>query len=306
MSAEKHEELERYWVEELGNPHNTIHFPKDRPDKFLCGVCGDDQERGGGAAWIIKQHSVTKTHQLNLKDKKKKTGNTTIVVSSDDEEEEEREKSRRGGRSRRSRSDEDDEKKKKQKKNKKTKEDEEEEQESDDDEESDSDRPSKKRERARDIDLAYRPTAAARVANSVATLPMTRRESSVVTPVPARAGPPLAQSLFAERFSNIIDKVMLSDIATDACRQEFYALLKTDSVQNQVRTHLKRTLKEQGPSVVIQVLREIIEEEEKERLQAFLRSDKAADMRADAYVRHLDGPQTQAFFAEGTQGFFNE
>lgn len=305
-----HEKFEAYWVESLKNPPNTIHFPKDRPTKFLCGVCDDKQEKNGDCRYVLEQHSLTKTHQRNLKAyKKEKLGH--IVLSSDDDEEEQQQEKRRVGRPRRSRSDEDDDKKKK--KTTKDDEDEEEEEEEHDEDESDSDRPSRKRERAKDIDLAYRPTAAARVANSVATLPMTRRESSV-TPAaapasaapPARAGPPLAQSLFAQRFSNIIDKVMMSDIATDACREEFYALLKTDGVQNQVRTHLKRALKEQAPSVVMQVLREIIEEEEKERLQAFLKSDKAADMRADAYARHLDGPQTQAFFAEGTQGFFNE
>jgi hypothetical protein len=297
MSAKNTEKLGRYWVEELKNPPNTIRFIKDHRTKFVCVVCDDDAERVGDRKSLLERHSQGSVHQNNLKKFYGKKDH--ISVSSDDEANEknvggEKTEKRRVGRPRKNPLPE------------KKKEEEEE-----SEEESDSDRPSRKRERTKDIDLAYRPTAAARVANSVATLPMTRRESSV-TPVvpatapPARAGPPLAQSLFAERFSNIIDKVLMSDIANDACREEFVTLLKTDGMQNQVRTQLKRGLREQGPSVLMEVLRELIEEEEKEHVRTFLKSDKAADMRGDAYVRHLDGPQTQMFFAEGTQGFFNE
>lgn len=301
MSAEKHEELERYWVEELGNPRNTIHFPKDRPDKFLCGVCGDDQERGGGAAWIIKQHSVTKTHQLHLKEKTKKTKNTAIVVSSDDEEEEQQKK-RRNGRSRKSRSDDDDDDKKKKKKD-------DEEEQSDDEDESDSDRPSRKRERTKDIDLAYRPTVAARVANSVATLPMSRkvRESSVA-PAPAAAPHvpparvPLAKSLFQEKFGDALEKAMMSEAAINACLAEVHTQLKTDGVQNKIRLFVKREIKEQTRTAMKDMLREVFETEKKN----FVQSPEFFEMLREAWAEYLAGPESQCFFGETANTLLNE
>jgi hypothetical protein len=279
-------------VESLKNPPNTIHFPKDRPEKFLCGVCNDKQEKNGDCRYVLEQHSLTKTHQRNLKSyKKEKLGH--IVLSSDDEEEEQEKK--KVGRPRRSRSDDDDKKKKK------TKEDDEEEK---DEDESDSDRPSRKRERAKEIDLAYRPTAAARVANSVATLPMSRKvkESSVTPPAAPPARVPLAKSLFQEKFGSALEKAMMSEAATDACLAEVHAQLKTDGVQNKLRTFVMREIKEQTRAAMKDMLREIFEAEKKK----FVQSPEFFEMLREAWAEYLAGPESQCCFGETANTLLTE
>lgn len=294
--TQNHEKFEAYWVESLKNPPNTIHFPKDRPTKFLCGVCNDKQEKNGDCRYVLEQHSLTKTHQRNLKAYKKEKLGHIVLSSDDEEEEEEQQEKRRVGRPRRSRSDDDDDKKKK-----KTNEDEEE-------DESDSDRPSRKRERAKEIDLAYRPTAAARVANSVATLPMSRkvRESSA-TPAPAAqmvppVRVPLAKSLFQEKFGSALEKAMMSEAATNACLAEVHAQLKTDGVQNKLRTFVKREIKEQTRAAMKDMLREIFESEKKN----FVQSPEFFEMLREAWAEYLAGPESQCFFGETANTLLNE
>lgn len=249
--SEKHDELEKIWVEDLKNPRNTIHFLKDQPKKYLCSVCNDDQERLGDCKSILEQHTITKTHQRNLKEYKRDGKKNHIVVSSEEEEEEEEEQNtKKKGRadSRRRRGDDEKE------------------------DDSDSDRPSRKRERSKDIDLAYTSTAAARVPNAVATLPKPQRQTP--PPPPAALPVPSMHKIFQQAYSDTLKKALSSEEATKTCHAQFASFLQSQEAHDAIVAFWKTRV----PTVF------------DEHLAAFMTTPKAQAMIEERYARYLDSP----------------
>jgi hypothetical protein len=55
----------KYWEQELRNPVGSVRFKENGTD-YLCLVCRDGRVRKGSERFVLKQHSITKTHKLAL------------------------------------------------------------------------------------------------------------------------------------------------------------------------------------------------------------------------------------------------
>jgi hypothetical protein len=321
----KRADFERFWVENLKNPPETIRFviKNGQRAKFLCLVCDDGMERFGDRRNFIEHHSDSGVHQDNLK--RKQGGKEPIDISSsssssssddDDDDDDDAKKSsksptttkkketRSGRRRRRSRRSKD--KGKEEEKDDAGDHPSEEEEEQEQDGDSDSDRPSKKRDLFRKkVDLTYTHSSGTRVSHAVASLPKPQRarKSSVVAVVPAQ---PAAQqtfsahAMFQQRLAETFETIMMSDMAKAMFMAQFEAFMTSEEGRAMVREACADMI---GP-LLTEFLTAFFAS--CPDIKAFMASPEAPAMMKEAFQRFLDGPIVAKEMLFSVKKFINE